>query len=350
MSVLNGEKYLRESIESILRQTFTDFEFLIIDDGSSDETPAILRAYAEADQRIRIETNPRRMGLTASLNKGLALARAPIIARQDADDVSFPIRLEVQRRILDDSPGVVLVSGRVETIDVEGKITGKVRPSRPARDTLIPWMLLFYNYLIGHSLAMFRRDVVRSIGGYDLHYTYSQDYELWLRLSRMGQIKLPEVMLLQLRMHGESISKRSRRSQRKSGMRCSQAAIELLCGKRLHRYQIRYLRSFWKGRFGSAGSPGKLHNLLKPIYEGYSLHGGIGGAAPSPQSMFEIRRLIQKQFSLWERSTPFGQAPLQRISAGSKARWWRTYSTRTPNPDAQDHVSLPDRNLDPPRD
>jgi hypothetical protein len=310
-------------MDSILEQSYGDFEFLIIDDASSDRTPAILESYAQKDDRIRIERNPENLGLTASLNRGLELARGEFIARQDADDISLPMRLDAQRRILQSDPEVVLVSGRIEMIDEAGEITGKVRPSRHASEPVIPWILLFYNYLSGHSLAMFRRGQVLELGGYDLSFHQSQDYDLWLRLARVGRIRVPEIMLLQLRMHNESISKRQQQAQRKSGMRGSAQAIERLSGLSLKRSDVKQLRSFWKGRFEKAGKPHHIHAMLLPIYKAFAERGGIGDRPPGPEVMDAIRRLIQKQFSLWERNASFFEQPIRRFRASRGAKWWR---------------------------
>lgn len=323
MSVHNGEAYLRASIDSILEQSYGDFEFLIIDDASTDRTPAILDAYAGKDERIRISRNLENLGLTASLNRGLELAQGEFIARQDADDISLPMRLDVQRRILESDPEVVLVSGRIEMIDEAGKITGKVRPARHASEPVIPWILLFYNYLSGHSLATFRRAPVMQLGGYDPGFRQSQDYDLWLRLSRVGKIRVPELMLLQLRMHEESISKRLQQDQRRSGMRGSAQAIERLSGLSLNRSDVKQLRSFWKGRFAKAGNPRHIHATLLPIYQAYAERGGIGDRPPGSEVMDSIRRSIQKQFSLWERNAPVLEQPLQRWRASRCAKWWR---------------------------
>jgi glycosyltransferase involved in cell wall biosynthesis len=323
MSVHNGKPYLGDSIESVLRQSFGDFEFLIIDDASSDGSADILREFAGREARIRVHTNAANIGLTRSLNIGLELAQGAYIARQDADDVSLPTRLEVQKDILDANANVVLVSGRVETIDSQGNITVKLRPSRPAPSEVIPWMLLFYNYLQGHSVATFRRDAAMKVGGYDPDFRTSQDYELWLRMSRLGAIQVPETMLLQLRMHDASISRRSRESQLESGFRCSQRAIEGLCGLQLESSEIRQLRGFWKGHFGKSGTPGGIHAALGPIFEAYARKGGMGGGAPPEATLSAIRRLIRKQFNLWQRQTALTHAPLRKISAGYHASQWK---------------------------
>src|SRR5688572_1551532 len=113
MSVYNGASYLPESVESILAQTFTDFEFIIIDDCSVDETPQILNTYAQGDSRIRIIRNPENKGLTASLNIGLAEAQGKYVARQDADDISLPQRFEKQIQSLEGNPKSVLASSNI---------------------------------------------------------------------------------------------------------------------------------------------------------------------------------------------------------------------------------------------
>lgn len=322
MSVHNGEAYLRESVRSILGQSFVDFEFLIIDDASTDGTPAILVELARADDRIRIHTNEENLGLTRSLNVGLDLAQGAYVARQDADDISLPDRLEVQNAVLDAHPEVVLVSGRVEQIDSEGRITGKLRASRPAANELIPWMLLFYNYLQGHSVAMFRREAALRLGGYNEAFRTSQDYELWLRMSRTGGIEIPERLLLQLRVHRESISKRSRDTQKETGLRCSQQAIEALSGRRLSTDEVQELRNFWKGHFGKCESPGRIHAALIGIYEAYAMRGAIGDAPPPPATLAAIRRLVRKQFNLWQRRTRLRHAPMLKLRAGLYASRW----------------------------
>ena len=191
MSVYNGERYLREAVESILGQTFTEFEFIIVNDGSTDGTREILTAYN--DPRIRLVRNEENIGLTRSLNKGLALGRGEYIARMDADDVSLPHRLEVQVRYLDQYPGVGLVACDLQFIDDEGHTLG--RSYRSCGNSLVRWYLLFYNYIAAHSHVVFRRDLVANLGGYDETFEYAQDYELWSRLTEISEaVVLPDVL------------------------------------------------------------------------------------------------------------------------------------------------------------
>ena len=200
MSVYNGEKYLCEAIESILNQTFTDFEFLIINDGSTDKTSEILQSYR--DSRIRIIDNEGNIGLTKSLNKGLRMARGEYIARMDADDVSMPERLEMQIEFIWDNPDVGLVGCWVDVVDVNGiKID---RWELPETHGYIKWRLLFGN-CIAHPASLFKTDLAQMLGGYDEKIKYAQDYFLWSKMSFETKIhQIPEV-LIKRRVHPNCI-------------------------------------------------------------------------------------------------------------------------------------------------
>ena len=163
MSVYNGSQYLRESVESILNQTFTNFEFIIINDCSTDKTGEILTVSANQDNRITLINNEENIGLTRSLNKGLKIAKGEYIARQDADDISLPERLERQVESLDKNPEAVLISCDLDLINAKGDRVGSFR--RSCDSNLVAWYLLFYNHLAGHSHVMFRRKSVLNLGG-----------------------------------------------------------------------------------------------------------------------------------------------------------------------------------------
>ena len=121
MSVYNGERYLRESVDSILNQTYTDFEFIIIDDGSTDSTQSIIEEYSAKDKRIITMQNNQRIHLTKSLNLGLKKARGVYIARQDADDISLPERLQTQITYMENNEDIGILGTSVELIDVKSK-------------------------------------------------------------------------------------------------------------------------------------------------------------------------------------------------------------------------------------
>jgi len=178
MAVHDGERHLRASIDSVLSQTFTDFELIVVDDGSSDGTGAILKAYDDA--RISIVRNETNVGVTRSLNRGLEQTRGKYVARQDDDDVSEPDRLERQVGFLKENHEVALVGSAYLRIDGNGTVVA--RRDVPTDVTAIRWRLLFLNAFASSSVV-FRRDVVERLNGYDERFPYAQDYDLWSRIA-----------------------------------------------------------------------------------------------------------------------------------------------------------------------
>jgi glycosyltransferase involved in cell wall biosynthesis len=179
MSVYNGERFLRETIESILNQTFTDFEFIIINDGSTDASSEILEEYAQKDSRIRL-IHQENMGLTKSLNKGFGMAHGEYIARMDADDISEPTRFEKQVDFLDAHPSIGIVGINSYIIDERGNILREIK--HPTSHDEIMSKILLDNKFI-HSSVMLRKILLKKYGYYNEKLTYAQDYELFLRLS-----------------------------------------------------------------------------------------------------------------------------------------------------------------------
>lgn len=215
MAVYNGERYLREAIESVLAQTFTDFEFIIIDDGSTDASVSVINSYD--DPRIRLLRNASNTGLTASLNKGLDAARGDYIARMDADDVCLPARLARQVAFMDAHTEVAASGTWAKDIDGEGRITTLRRApvGQQLEDEF--WRLS----PIIHPSAMIRAAHLGELR-YDPNVRYAQDFDLWLRLRVEYQLSnVPEYLLL-YRVHGESITTTKTDSQIRS-------AHEILC-------------------------------------------------------------------------------------------------------------------------
>src|SRR5215471_12615570 len=201
MPVYNGERFVRPAIESILAQSFSDFEFLIVDDGSTDGTAGIVRGYG--DSRIRLERFERNQGLSAALNFGIAHAAAPIIARQDADDRSHRERLAVQTALLKDQPDLVLAGSQARAIDEDSRVSGAVE--RPLEDLSIRWYALFDNPFI-HSAVVFRRDAVQACGSFDARFDpFSQDYAMWWRLLQHGRVANLHDQLVDYRVNADSI-------------------------------------------------------------------------------------------------------------------------------------------------
>jgi glycosyltransferase involved in cell wall biosynthesis len=194
MPVYNGEQYLREAIESILNQSYTDFDFLIIDDGSTDQSANIINSYP--DPRIRLVENERNMGLIHTLNRGIDLANSKFIARMDCDDISMPNRLSKQLALMEQHPAVGVCGGWIEYFMGKQLIL-----KFPVNDKDIKHALLSYNPM-AHPAIMIRAEVIKKNHiYYDPEYQHVEDYELWARLSSITCFaNIPEV-ILKYRIH-----------------------------------------------------------------------------------------------------------------------------------------------------
>lgn len=212
MTAYNAEAYLDSSIRSILTQTFRDFEFLIIDDGSTDGSVAILERWAGRDDRIRLVLNKSNQGQTPCLNQGIAAARAPWIARQDADDLSDPRRLELQMAAISVRPGLGLLGTNGWLMGEHGSFQGLI--NAPTGGVGIELSSLFYNPFL-HSSVCFRRETALAVGSYDTSLRIAQDYDFWIRLMAISSAdNLPE-RLLTYRVHPTSLSNEGRETTRR---------------------------------------------------------------------------------------------------------------------------------------
>jgi GT2 family glycosyltransferase len=221
LPVFNGERFVREAVASILSQTFNDFELIVIDDGSSDHTPEILAALAKQDDRLRLITRPNR-GLVASLNEGLAAARAPLIARMDHDDVSLPHRLAAQVRRMNHEPELVCLGGGQMMIDSAGRDLRVVMP--PADHLEIDRRLLAGHGAICHPSAMIRRAALDKAGHYRADFYPAEDLDLWLRLAEVGKLANLQDVVLRYRIHSNSISESNGQKQRQKARAACEAA------------------------------------------------------------------------------------------------------------------------------
>lgn len=201
MSVYNGERFLKEAIESILNQTFTDFEFLIINDGSTDESVKIIESFE--DSRIKLVNNEKNLKLIASLNKGIAIARGKYIARMDSDDISIPERLQKEVEFLETHEDYGLVGTYYTVIDGEGKEQYNV--SYPSSNELIK-LFLSLNCPLAHGSIMGKTELFKR-NQYGSKESYAvEDYELWTRFAKETKIhNIPEY-LFKYRIYGESYS------------------------------------------------------------------------------------------------------------------------------------------------
>jgi hypothetical protein len=208
MAVRNGERHVAQAIESILAQSFGDFEYLIVDDASADTTPEILSTYARQDPRIKVLRHEQQIGGHASANVGLAEARGKTIARQDADDISPPDRFAIQREVLD-SPDrdVVLVTGFIEVFDDDDRPESQpVIGTPPTWQPRLEWDLLFGNPVGAGGHVMFPRIVGGRPVRFPTTHLYAEDYELWCLLCRQGRIVCPTEIVYRYRRHGAQVS------------------------------------------------------------------------------------------------------------------------------------------------
>jgi len=209
MSVYNGERFLAAAIESVLGQTFGDFEFLILDDGSTDATAAILRSYARADSRVRPIIRENR-GLVASLNEMLGQAKAPIVARMDADDICRPNRFERQLAFLDQHPDHGVVGSWSEDMGEHGEPIFRTGADHPITHEEVLEAIAEGRQVICHPAAMYRRDVVLSVGGYHAAFRHCEDYDLWLRLASVTKLgNVPERLVRYRRYDGQVSARHS---------------------------------------------------------------------------------------------------------------------------------------------
>lgn len=204
LAVRDGEAWLAEAIASVLAQTLTDFEFLVVDDDSRDASAAIAARFAAADPRLQVLRKPG-SGLTASLNHGLARARGGWIARLDADDLCEPSRLERQWQLARSDPRLVFVGCGATLIDAEGRPGRRLRYPRGHRRLLADLRAL--RAFCPHSSALIRRDALQAVGGYRRRFRRAQDLDLWLRLSERGRFGCVPEPLVRLRQHGGQLTR-----------------------------------------------------------------------------------------------------------------------------------------------
>lgn len=209
MSAYNAEKHIEEAIISIINQSYEDFEFIIVNDGSTDKTLSIIKKYANLDKRIRL-INQNNIGLTKTLIKLVDMAKGKYIARMDADDISHEKRLLLQVDYLDKNQNTAVIGSWVNIINKRGEIDRKKKLTTSRKK--IKKRIIYGNQLV-HGSVTFRKDIYNIVGGYDSNFRYSQDYELWLRITKKANIANYPSYLYSLRVHKDSISSKNLKSQ-----------------------------------------------------------------------------------------------------------------------------------------
>ena len=259
MAVYNGERYLGEAIESILGQSFGDFEYLIIDDASTDCTSAILREYAMADKRIRLISNESNLGLSRSLNRGLEQAKGLYIARMDADDIARPERFATQHAWLKEHPEILVLGSAIQMIDENGEQLPSEPP--PLSSAQMRWNSFFgRQFVVCHPTVMARRELFERFGVY-AELPTSQDLELWGRLICIEPYPIANLseVLLDYRVHSDSVSEKQNELQLETSNRVrldtinrtfdSNYSVEMVNEYRLASSQRKFVRKQSVSRF-----------------------------------------------------------------------------------------------------
>lgn len=204
-TVFNCEKFISSSVKSILSQTFTDFEYIIVNDGSTDGTTEILQNFSKQDKRIKLIELDRNYERVISLNTALEKARGEYIAIQDADDISMPDRLYIQSKFLDENPGYVLVGANILIINEDEEIIS--RPKRPRNNHELQFSLLFRCTFANPSL-MYRKKIMDEFNlKYEEDFIHAEDFRLISKLSHKGKVFNLEKPLVKYRKHEQNNSK-----------------------------------------------------------------------------------------------------------------------------------------------
>jgi len=223
MPVRDGERFVTEAIQSILKQTFQDFEFIIVDDGSSDGTRNILERFHQKDRRIIIY-HQEKLGFTEALNRACALAQGKYIARMDSDDISLPERLRRQVELLDADPGCKVCGSWIRTVGyAKGQVVRYPTTSERVRSQLL------FDCCLAHPSVMMRRDLFADCGlNYDGDFREASDYRLWVEVTKFGTLmNIPEVLLL-YRKHPLQVSEQDRQQQQRLAQQVRLLQLERL--------------------------------------------------------------------------------------------------------------------------
>lgn len=278
MSVYNGEGHVSEAVDSIIGQTLSDWEFLIVDDASTDGTATILRDYAAGDSRIKILTNDRNAGLTKSLNIAIGKASAEFLARQDADDISAPSRLEQQLNYMEQHTEVAVVGCLGELYSANG-IVRRSSDRKFSRAGIKRY--LANNNIFIHGSVMMRKSCLAKAGFYREFFRYSQDYDLWLRLSEQFDLGILPEHLYRRSMTAAAVSASQHLTQKQY------ADI----ARKLHAERL----STGKDSYDTliASCPDGLP-ILKDAIDGYDYHLGVA------KQLIIANKLKQARKELWK--------------------------------------------------
>lgn len=223
MPVYNGEKYLAEAIKSILNQTYKNFEFIIVDDGSTDRSAEIIQKYAKKDKRVMYLKNPKNLRICKTLNRGIKAAKGKYIARMDADDWSYPYRLDKQVRFMEENQDVVVSGGTMDVCDMSLNKLNERQYNLTDRD--IRNKLFFWSPFC-HGTTIYRKKEFLKSGGYDPHFDKAQDYDLWFRLGKLGKFANLSAPLYKMRVNTKSSTYTAINKQEKFTLEIRRKAVK----------------------------------------------------------------------------------------------------------------------------
>jgi glycosyltransferase involved in cell wall biosynthesis len=244
MPVYNAEKFLSQAIESVLNQTYSNFEFLIFDDGSTDNSPHIISKYASADKRIIAFYEKNNLGYVVHLNNGIQHAKGDYIIRMDSDDVSLPLRFQKQIEFLNAHPKVSVVGSSSLRIDDQDQALGVSDRNTASSDL---WWQSFFTNPMAHPTVVFRKSIFKQVGLYNPDKIPSEDYDLWVRILRAGRLSNLHEPLLKYREHSSSVSHQKKAVQRKNSIETLKAHWYFFSKRKINDNVAMFFRLFHKG-------------------------------------------------------------------------------------------------------
>jgi glycosyltransferase involved in cell wall biosynthesis len=268
LPVYNGQRFLAEAVDSVLRQTYREFQFVIVDDGSTDRTAEILDGFARSDSRVVVRSHLRNLGVRSALNEACHLASGECLAVMNHDDICQPDRLLKQVEFLIRYPDVGLVGGAVEVIDERG--TGRGVRRYPTAPNFIPWAMIFYN-CFAHPTVMMRRQALEAVGYYPSGYEGgTDDYALVMRLSRVTRIANLHDVVLRYRVSGENMTSKAWDAQEIGANRVVREAVEQIVHRSVPVELASALRGLSTNHYpDSIGGIRELGDLIQELREAF---------------------------------------------------------------------------------
>lgn len=258
LPVYNAESYVAEAIESILNQTYKNFEFIIVNDGSTDRSEEVILSFS--DERIRYYRNEVNLGLIGTLNKSISLSSGKYLARMDNDDICLPERLAKQVAFLESHPEVGVLGTAFYNIDKTGEIFSET--AFPSQHILLCWSLCFFSPL-AHPTVLMRRELVQREGGYKVGIVHSEDYDFWCRLSSKTKLSNLQDVLFKLRKHEMNSSSLFDTTQFNNSIIVSREMISKIVNEDIPEDLVRNL---WKKDIKSIDEAERIAGLIKKIY------------------------------------------------------------------------------------